>query len=123
MQGTDAKASAEREFFEETGIVYKLDEASYKTMRLSNTRFYIECVETMFRVAYKDVVDKHEIKDIRWVPVDDLLCGKYNMNSALREFIKKYGTRAEMACKKPNLNQGVVTPCPPFTHLKKSSQS
>ncbi len=89
VESEDRKESAEREFYEETGIPFKLQ--NYRTLRIWNTVYYIEYIESPIPLNYEDVPDKNEIKDLRWVTYHDLLSGTLGlMNRTLRFFLQKH---------------------------------
>ncbi len=89
VEDEDRKISAEREFYEETGIPFQLQD--YRTLRIWNIIYYIEHVSNMFPLDYERVPDKHEIKDVRWVHANDLVTGSIGaMNRTLRFFVAKH---------------------------------
>jgi 8-oxo-dGTP pyrophosphatase MutT (NUDIX family) len=89
VESPDRKESAEREFYEETGIQFKLHD--YRTLRIWNTVYYIEYIETPLSLNYEDVPDKNEIKDLRWVSFQELVNGSIGlMNRTLRFFVAKH---------------------------------
>lgn len=89
VEDEDRKISAEREFYEETGIPFQLQ--NYRTLRIWNIVYYIEHIHEMLPLDYEKVPDKHEIKDIRWVHATELLHGSIGaMNRTLRFFVAKH---------------------------------
>lgn len=89
VEDDDRKDSAEREFYEETGIPFKL--RNYRTLRIWNTVYYIEYINEPLPLCYDDVPDKNEIKDLRWVTYRELYNGSIGlMNRTLRFFVAKH---------------------------------
>lgn len=89
-KGDSPKDTAEREFFEETGIITRLSDNS-RHIRLSNSHFYIKRITTFLPVHYSMVRDKNEIKDIRWMNILDLLYFPHeNVQRYVRLYLDKY---------------------------------
>lgn len=87
--GTDPKASAEREFFEETGVHYRV-RGKYHKFVIDNIVYYMQFLPEMFPVEYSNVPDKKEINDIAWVPISLLLEMNIHMNQSLETFLNQH---------------------------------
>lgn len=87
--GSDPKSSAEREFFEETGVQFRM-RGQYHTFVIDNIIYYMKFVPHMFPVDYSNVPDKKEINDIAWVPISLLLEMDIHMNQSLETFLNRH---------------------------------
>lgn len=89
VESEDRKQSAEREFYEETGIPFQL--TNYRTLRIWNTVYFIEYINEPIPLDYELVPDKNEIKDVRWVSYQDIMNGSLeSMNRTMRFFVTKH---------------------------------
>jgi 8-oxo-dGTP pyrophosphatase MutT (NUDIX family) len=87
--GSDPKESAEREFFEETGVHYRV-RGKHHTFVIENITYYMQFVSSMFPVDYSNVPDKKEINDIAWVPISLLMEMDIHMNQSLETFLNRH---------------------------------